>query len=55
MPAASAGITPQRHRWFPLVVHENRQQNDDGQRDTDQPKQQSASESHDVLRICLLI
>jgi hypothetical protein len=32
-----------------LVVHENRQQNDDWQRDADQPKQQSTAESHDVL------
>jgi hypothetical protein len=36
-------------------MHENRQQNDDRQRNTDQPKQQSTAKSHGVLlRFCLV-
>jgi hypothetical protein len=31
-------------------MHENRQQDDDWQWDTNQPKQKSASETHDFLR-----
>jgi hypothetical protein len=31
-------------------MHENREQDDDWQRDADQPEQQSASETHDVLQ-----
>jgi hypothetical protein len=30
------------------VIHENREQNNDGQRDAEQPKQESASETHRV-------
>jgi len=30
-------------------MHENRQEDDDWQRNANQPKQQSASETHDVL------
>jgi hypothetical protein len=38
-----------------LVMHENCQQDDNRQRNSDQPKQQSASKTHDVLLNCCQI
>jgi hypothetical protein len=48
-PSIAAFVSPERV-GAPALTPEQREQNDDGQRDTQQPQQNASTETHDLLQ-----